>query len=153
MKRSLLTIVLCASAASAVLAESHASLPMADPAADRQSMMSNVGKAMAHLAAMAKGEAPYDARVADAAFRVMNTAALGFGSQFPEGSETGSETEAAPAIWSDRAGFDTAIGQFASATSAAVAAAPADLDAFKPVFGGVAGTCKSCHEGYRISKN
>lgn len=153
MKKAILSLALCLAAAGTALADGHASTGLADPAVNRQQMMANVGKAMGHLGAMAKGETPYDARVADAALRVMNAAALGFGAQFPAGSETGAETEAAPAIWSDRAGFDNAVAGFADATAAAIAAAPADLDAFKPVFGSVAGTCKSCHAGYRVSKN
>jgi len=115
-------------------------------------MMSQFGKAAGHLGAMAKGEAPFDARLADAAFRAMNAAALGFGGKFPEGSETGAETEAAPAIWSDRAGFDAAIAALIADTDAAIAAEAGDLETMRAAFGTVAENCKSCHESYRIRK-
>lgn len=146
MKRPALALALSALALGAATAQE------ADPAAVRQQMMAHVGKAAGHLGAMAKGEAPFDARLADAAFRTMNAAALGFGGQFPEGSESGAETEAAPAIWSDRAGFDAALAGFRADTDAAIAAEAGDLEAMRAAFGTVAESCKSCHEGYRIRK-
>ena len=75
------------------------------------------------------------------------------GEQFPEGSETGMETEAAPAIWSDRAGFDAAVAKFKAAADAGVAAAPADLDGLKAVFGPLTQNCGACHETYRLKKS
>ena len=146
MKRSVLCLVLSA------LALGTATAQEADPAAVRHKMMAHVGKAAGHLGAMAKGEAPFDARVADAALRAMNAAALGFGSQFPEGSETGGETRAAPAIWSDRAGFDAALDAFLADTESAIAAEVSDLDAMRAAFGAVAENCKSCHDTYRLPK-
>lgn len=126
---------------------------LADPVVNRQAAMSHVGAAAKASGAMLKGEVDYDAAKALLALRIMNATALGFGSQFPEGSETGAETEAAPAIWSDRAGFDAAADKFIADTKAAIDAAPADLEAFKAAFGGVAANCKACHKDYRIKKN
>ncbi|TYO91245.1 c-type cytochrome [Oceanicella actignis] len=138
-------------AAAALAANDSAPADLNDPVSVRQHMMKNVGGSMKLLAGMVKGEAPYDARVAEAAFRAMNNAALGLGAFFPPGSDAG-ETEASPKIWQDMAGFKAAIGAFARDTAAAAAARPADLDAFKPVFGKVAGNCKSCHEAWRVKK-
>ena len=75
----------------------------------------------------------------------MNNAALGFGHMFPDGSQTGAETEAAPAIWSDRAGFDAAVAKFAADTSVTIT----DLGSLKQAFGAVAANCGSCHKAYR----
>lgn len=126
---------------------------LSDPVSLRMNMMTNVGGAMGPLVKMIKGEMDYDAELAAMSFRVMNAAALGYASQFPDGSDTGHDTEASPKIWEDRAGFEQAVAKFIADTGAAMKAKPADLDAFKPVFGGVAQNCKSCHEAYRISKD
>ena len=77
---------------------------------------------------------------------------LKIGGLFPEGSDTG-DTEAAPAIWEDREGFDQALQEWADATAAALEAAPATLEDAKPVLGGVFGTCKNCHDTYRIDED
>ncbi len=135
-------------------ADSHESVKadINDPVSLRMNMMKNVVAAIKPLGAMAKGEAAYDQAAAVANLRVMNAAALGFASQFPAGSDTGHNTEASPKIWTDMDGFKAAAAKFIADTDAAVAANPADLDAFKAVFGKVAGNCKSCHEGYRVKK-
>lgn len=138
--------------AGAATAHGDAPADPSDPVSLRMHMMMNVGAAMGMAGKMAKGEQPYDARVAEAAFRIMNTAALGMGDQFPEGSMT-EKSEASPKIWTDRAGFDAAVAKFIADTAGAAAAKPASADAFKPLFGKVAGSCKGCHEGYRVKKN
>jgi len=76
-----------------------------------------------------------------------------YGEHFPEGSDTGFETEAAPAIWTDRAGFDAKLAEFKEDADAAVAAAPADLDALKAVFGPLTQNCGACHETYRLKNS
>ena len=89
----------------------------------RHEMMEDVGGAAKTIGAMLKGEAAFDAPEANAALEVWAEAAWDFGKLFPEGSETGFDTEAAPAIWTDRAGFDEQLQQFSEATEAGAAAA------------------------------
>lgn len=146
-------------AAATLLALSIPALAHGDKAADpsdpvslRMHLMSNTGGAIKALGGMAKGAIPYDAALATMAFRTMNAAALGFGAQFPEGSMT-EASEALPKVWSDAAGFEAAVAKFIADTEAAVKAAPADKDAFMPVFGMVAANCKGCHQDYRVKKN
>lgn len=124
-----------------------------DAAKLRQDMMGTVGAATGMSAAMVKGEAPFDARVAVLALRAMNATASGFGHMFPEGSETGHDTEAKDTIWSDRAGFEAAVEKFRTDTAAAIASPPADLDSFKVAFGTVTKNCGACHQVYRVKKN
>ena len=119
----------------------------------RQAIMDTVGTAAEAGGKMVKGEAPFDARVAQLALRAMNAASYGYGFYFPEGSETGGETEAAPKIWEDRNGFEAELAKFQQASAKAVAAKPADLASFRTSFGEVTQSCKSCHESYRIKKN
>lgn len=123
-----------------------------DAAVQRQAMMKSVGAATGAAAAMVKGEAPFDAKTAELAVRVMNASANGFGFLFPEGSETGAETEAKPEIWSDSAGFQAAIEKFRTETAAYIDAPAQDLDGFKAAFGGITKNCGDCHEKYRVKK-
>ncbi|MEZ5790550.1 MAG: cytochrome c [Nitratireductor sp.] len=126
----------------------------ADAISDRKAMMKEkVGASMGVLAKMAKGEMDYDTAAAVAAFQTMNDVTKTFGDLFPAGSETGGDTTASPKIWEDMDGFKAKLAKFGEDTAAAVAAAPADKDAFMPVFGQVAGNCKACHEMYRVQKN
>jgi len=145
MNRSLASIA-CLS----LLFPSLAAVAGDSPQELRHEMMEDVGGAAKTIGAMLKGEAAFDAPEANAALEVWAEAAWDFGKLFPEGSETGFDTEAAPAIWTDRAGFDEQLQQFSEATEAAVAASPQDLEALKAATGPVFKVCKSCHETYRI---
>jgi cytochrome c556 len=60
------------------------------------------------------------------------------------------DTEAAPAIWEDRAGFEAALLKWREAVEAAQAANPMTLEAAKATVGPVFQTCKGCHDTYRI---
>lgn len=123
-----------------------------DPIAARKGIMQNVGAATGAGGAMLKGEAEFNAVTAELILRTMHTAALGFGELFPEGSETGEKTTAAPSIWEDRAGFGAAIVKFQSDAAAGVAAKPADIEAFKMAFGAATANCGTCHKDYRVKK-
>lgn len=123
-----------------------------DVIAARKAMMKNVGASMRVVGAMMKGATEFDAVAAELAMRTMNSSAHGFALAFPEGSEKGGDTEAAPAIWSDMDGFNAAVQKFAGDTMAAVDAAKQGEDAFKAAFGAVASNCKGCHEKFRIKK-
>lgn len=124
-----------------------------DPIATRKAMMDDVKTAIGEAVKMAKGETEYDPRVAKLAFTTFNAVALGYGELFPEGTETGGKTEAAPKIWEDKPGFIAAVAKFRDDSAAAAKAPAADLDAFRVQFGKVAENCKACHETYRISKD
>ena len=124
-----------------------------EPQVVRQEMMKKAGGATGAMAKMVKGEVDYDAAAALAALATISEVAATFGDYFPAGSETGFETEAAPAIWTDMAGFTAKITQLKADADAGVAAAPADLDGLKAVFGPLTKNCGSCHETFRIKKS
>lgn len=121
-----------------------------DPVHERHELMEDVGKAAKPVGKMLKGESDYDMDVVMASLETWHDVAMKFGDLFPEGSETGEGTEAAPAIWEDRAGFDEALDKFRAATETAMAASPETLEAAKPVIGPIFQTCKGCHDDYRI---
>ena len=114
------------------------------------SLESNVGDAAKVIGGMLKGERPYDADAFMGAIEVFQDASLEFGELFPPGTETGMGTEAAPAIWEDRAGFDAVLFEWQDAIAAAIDANPESLDEAKPVAGPVFKSCKNCHDSYRI---
>ncbi len=120
------------------------------PQEARHELMEGVGGAAKDIGKMLKGEAPFDAALANEGLQTWADAAATFGDLFPEGSESGYDTEAKATIWTDRAGFDEQLGMFAEAADAAVAANPQSLEELKPAAGAVFKTCKSCHEGYRV---
>ncbi|MCO4811956.1 MAG: cytochrome c [Gammaproteobacteria bacterium] len=122
------------------------------PQKARHELMEGVLKAAKVVGPMLKGEAEYDNAAAMKSLTTWQSAAAEFGDLFPEGSDTGEDTEAAPAIWEDRAGFDAALVAWSDAIDVAIAANPATLDDAKPVIGAVFGKCKDCHDGYRIEK-
>lgn len=131
------------------LTAAGAASAQSDAVAQRQALMKKVGGAMKTLSGMARGQAPYDAAAAKAAFATMNDAAQKFGTLFPAGSNAG-KTAAAAAVWSDRAGFDKKLAGFKADTGMAMKADLAKTESFTPVFGKVAGNCKGCHETYKI---
>ena len=116
----------------------------------RHELMEDVGGAAKNIGKMLKGEAPFDAVLANQSLRTWADASATFGDLFPEGSESGYDTEAKATIWTDRAGFEEQLALFAEKANAAVAVNPQSLDELQPAAGAVFKTCKSCHESYRV---
>ena len=125
-------------------------LAQSNPIAERQQTMKAVGAATRDGAAMAKGEAAFDAAKAQAIFKTYADAAKKVPTLFPDSSKTGGETTATSKIWEDQAGFKAAFAKFE--TDAAAGATVANLDGFRSAFGGATKNCGTCHEVYRIKK-
>ena len=125
-------------------------MAQSNPIAERQQTMKGVGAATREGAAMAKGEAAFDAAKAQAVFKTYADAAKKVPTLFPDSSKTGGETTAASKIWEDQAGFKAAFAKFE--TDAAAGATVANLDGFRSAFGGATKNCGTCHEVYRIKK-
>ena len=121
-----------------------------DPAHERHELMEGVGDAAKPVGQMLKGEREFDAVVLMSSFETFDEASAEFGDLFPPGSENAEGTEAAPAIWEDRAGFEEALALWADAVDAAIAANPQTLEETKPVAGEIFKACKGCHDDYRI---
>jgi len=120
------------------------------PQEARQELMEDVGDAAKPVGKMLKGERAFDAAVAMESFRTWSNAAGIVGDLFPEGSESGYDTEAKDTIWSDREGFNARLAAFGKAADAAIEASPQDLAALKAAAGPVFKECKGCHENYRV---
>ena len=124
-----------------------------DPIEKRQHLMEDTRDAAKVVGGMLKGKTEFDADAAMAALKTWKKTATEAGDLFPEGSETGHDTEAKSTIWSDRAGFEEKMADFNTAVDAAIAARPDSLDTLKPVAGPIFNTCKGCHDGYRVEKD
>jgi len=121
----------------------------ADAFQDRHMAMEAVGDAMKSLGAMAKKAAPFDAAVVKASATTIADNLKKAQGLFPAGSG-GGESRAKPEIWSDAAGFEKGMKD---AQAAAVALqSVSDEAAYGPALGALGGSCKSCHDKYRIPK-
>jgi cytochrome c556 len=121
-----------------------------DPIHERHEMMEDTRDALKPMAQMVKGERDFDAATVSQGLATMQHTAEHYGDLFPPGSETGGDTEAKPEIWTDRAGFEQALADYASAVDAVAAAAPQSLTELKPALGKITKTCKGCHDSYRL---
>jgi cytochrome c556 len=118
----------------------------------RHDLMEDAGGAAKTIGKMLEGENPFDADAAMTALDTWSKVAGEVGDLFPAGSESGYDTRAEPAIWSDREGFDAALKDWAEAIDAAIAANPRDLESLQAAAGPVFKKCKACHEEYRAEK-
>ncbi len=123
-----------------------------DPILERQHLMENTRDAAKVIGGMLKEQQPFDAAAAMAALETWKKTATEAGDLFPEGSESGHDTEAKATIWSDREGFNAKMGDFNTAVDAAIAANPDSLEALNAAASPVFKTCKGCHDGYRVEK-
>jgi len=129
-----------------------AAIAESDPIEARQHLMEDTRDGAKVIGGMLKGEKPFDAKAAMAALEIWKKTATEAGDLFPEGSESGHDTEAKSTIWSDREGFDEKMAIFNTQVDAAIAANADSLDALKAAAGPVFKACKDCHDGYRIEK-
>ena len=124
----------------------------ADPILERQELMENTRDAAKVIGGMLKEKQPFDAEAAMAALQTWKETATEAGDLFPEGADTGHDTEAKATIWTDRAGFDAKLEDFGVQVDAAIAANPDSLEALGAATNPVFKACKACHEDYRVEK-
>lgn len=102
------------------------------------------------LAAMAKGEADFDA--AEVELRAQRIASLSttIVEGFPEGSDMVAESDALPDIWEDKDDFmEKAVALGDAATELSTAAATLDAAELGPMVGAIGQACKACHDDFR----
>ncbi|MPZ46381.1 MAG: cytochrome c [Betaproteobacteria bacterium] len=105
------------------------------------------------LAAMAKGQRPYDqAEAVKRAETVALASHLPF-EGFPKGSESGLDTRALPEVWSDPDKFKSNQERLQSETAKLVQAAKSgDPGQLKSQVGATAKACSNCHDDFRRKK-
>jgi cytochrome c556 len=120
-----------------------------------QTIMKSNGKNAGVLAAMVKGEKPYDQAAVDAALTQLDETAKKLPTMFPEsvkGLKAEGDYSASSKIWEDKAGFDGHIATFAKAVTDAKASVK-DLDTLKVSLPVIGKSCGGCHETYRVKNS
>jgi cytochrome c556 len=123
-----------------------------DALKNAQTYMKGNGKNAGALAAMVKGEKPYDQATVDTAFAQFGDTVKALPTLFPEsikGVKSGGDYDTSPKIWDDKAGFSEHITSFGKAVTDAKAQIK-DLDSLKAAFPALGKQCGGCHETYRI---
>jgi cytochrome c556 len=118
----------------------------------RQGVMNYRAVNIGALAAMAKGEAPYDAAAAKvAADALVSSGKIDMSMLWPEGSDNAAHkgTNALPTGWSDYAGVGAAEANFLKAAEAT--AATTDLAGLQASMAALGGACGGCHKTYRAA--
>jgi cytochrome c556 len=120
-----------------------------------QDVMKSNGKNAGALAAMIKGEKPYDQTTVDTALAQLNETAKKLPTLFPvgmKGLKAEGDYSASPKIWEDKAGFDAHIASFAKVLTEAKGKIK-DLDSLKATWPAIGKECGGCHETYRVKNS
>lgn len=111
----------------------------------RQSAMFLMANHVGRLSAMARGDRPFDAAIAQNSARAVETLSRLAWDGFAKGADS---RRAKPEIWANAAEF-TAQQQKLTAETAKLAAAAGSLDTLRPQLGAVGSVCKNCHDNFR----
>lgn len=130
--------------------------PFAKEIEARQGIMVYRAINIGTLAAMAKGEAEYDAAKAKvAADALAASARLDQSMLWPAGSDNAAnpESTAAASIWADGSNIGELADGFTKAADAMAAAAGTDLASLQGAMEGLGGACGACHKAHRVPTN
>ena len=120
-----------------------------------QTVMKGNGKNAGALAAIVKGEKPYDQATVDTALAQFEDTAKKLPTLFPEstkGLKPEGDYSPSPKIWEDKAGFDAKIASFAKVVSEAKPKIR-NLDTLKANFPAIGKECGACHETFRLKNS
>jgi cytochrome c556 len=123
-----------------------------DAVKNAQTFMKGNGKNAGALAAMVKGEKPYDQATVDTALAQFEETAQKLPTLFPDsikGLKADGDYSSSPKVWEDKAGFSEHITSFGKVVSEAKTQIK-DLDSLKATFPGIGKQCGGCHETYRV---
>ena len=126
-----------------------------DAVKEVQTLMKGNGRNAGAVAAIVKGEKPYDQATIDAALAQFEDTAKKLPALFPDsakGLKPDGDFSASPKIWEDKAGFAAKIASFAAAVSEAKAKIK-DADTLKANFPAVGKECGGCHEAFGLKNS
>jgi cytochrome c556 len=119
----------------------------------RVALMKKVGGSAGVLAAIAKGDKPYDAEAVKAALTTISETAKVFPDQFKAGTDTNAkDPEASPKIWENMDDFKARAAKLGTDADTLVAQLPADAAAVGASLKVLGANCGGCHQIYRIKK-
>lgn len=151
MKQTLVALSVAAVAATAAIAQEE-DTPASVEA--RHGVMENFAFNISTLGAMAKGEAEYDAEMAQAAAeRLVVLSNLNQSGYWPEGTSTEEvdESRALPAIWENMEDFESGFGDLHEAAMSMQEVAGDGQEAIAGQMQALGQSCGGCHEDYRQS--
>lgn len=143
MRRCLVLVTALLALATAAVAHKGVENPAV---LERMQLMTSIKDHTATLGEMLKGAAPFDADRAKAARAALARDAARIPALF-EAPETDPKSEAVPAIWDEWDAFEEIAQEM---EEAALALDLEDAGGLKQSFGAYAGTCRACHERFRI---
>jgi cytochrome c556 len=141
--------------AGALLLSVGAVVAQQDAVKEVQTLMKGNGRNAGAVAAMVKGDKPYDQATVDAAVAQFEDTAKKLPTLFPEsakGLKPEGDYSASPKIWEDKAGFEAKIVSFAKVVTEAKSKIK-DLDTLKANFPAIGKECGGCHEGFRLKNS
>ena len=157
MPRLIIPVLLVSTAAAVLVTTSLVAQEQASPAETahqaREAQMHLQAISLGQVAAMAQGNAEYDAATAQAAADNLHHLAQMLDAPFywvpgsAQGEVEGSR--ALPAIWENTEDLGAKIVAFEEAAAALQAAAGTDLEGLQGALQGVGQACGSCHEAFR----
>ncbi len=121
----------------------------------RQDNFEAIGDAFKAIRGQLEDGAPDFAAIAGDA-ETIHTNAGKIQDYFPEGTgiDSGADTEALATIWEDPEGFAGAAEDLIAASQTLVdAAGTEDLAAVQQAVDGLGGSCKACHDDFRLDKD
>ena len=120
-----------------------------------QTFMKGNGKNAGALAAMVKGEKPYDQATVDTALAQFEDTAKNLPTLFPDsikGLKAEGDYSASTKIWEDKAGFSEHIASFGKVVTEAKTQIK-DLDSLKTTLPVIGKQCGACHETFRVKNS
>jgi cytochrome c556 len=120
-----------------------------------QTFMKGNGKNAGALAAMVKGEKPYDQATVDSALAQFEDTAKNLPTLFPDsikGLKAEGDYSSSSKIWEDKAGFSEHIASFGKAVTEAKTQIK-DLDSLKTTLPVIGKQCGGCHETFRVKNS
>lgn len=145
--------VLLATGLAALTATALAAEPFEKEIKARQGLMQLNGFYLGTLAAMAKGDRPYDAAAATAAaenLRLVST--IDDSTLWPKGSsaeDKAAKNAAKASMWATGSKMGDYTQAYRKAAADLAKAAGGGLDKLRPALGEMGKSCKSCHDDYR----
>jgi len=144
---SLLTLTISAAVSIYAFAETTAE----DAARYRTSVMTTLRGHVGAASMIVRGQVENEGHLVEHARALANSAGE-LPRLFPEGSNVG-ESEALPVIWQEPAEFAAAIDKLQQATAAFLAAAESgNQDEIAAKFRDVGGSCRGCHDRFRVAQ-
>lgn len=141
MKRTMFVASLLALGVTAAIAQSNV-------VEQRQALMKEMGAQTRPLGGMMRGQEPFDLAKAQASLRVIAANAQKAGPLFPESSKNAEKTDALPAIWENKAKFDSIMTKLHTDAETAIASIK-DEASFKAELPKVLQNCGACHNDFR----